>query len=85
MMKKFGIAVYPGNGLHKIHMIHVEDVASLILEIAEKYLSGYFNAAARYPLAISEWIDHIQDTLEIPHVFKISLPLLPIRVFTKLS
>ena len=72
MMKKYGVVLYPGDGLHKIHMIHVEDVASLILAIAERRASGYFNAAAPEPLSISEWVDQIQAVLKIPRVIKIS-------------
>lgn len=82
MMKKYGVVFYPGKGLHKTHMIHVEDVASLILAISEKQAFGYFNAAAPEPLSISEWIDQIQDTLKIPPVIRVSLPLLPVRVLS---
>ncbi|MBS0423959.1 MAG: NAD(P)-dependent oxidoreductase [Proteobacteria bacterium] len=84
MMKRYGVVLYPGHGLHKIHMIHVEDVASLILAIAECRASGYFNAAAPEPLSISEWVDQIQDVLKIPRIIKLSLPLQPIWALSAL-
>lgn len=84
MMKRYGVVLYPGHGLHRIHMIHVEDVASLILAIAECRASGYFNAAAPEPLSISEWVDQIQDVLKIPRIIKLSLPLQPIWVLSAL-
>jgi nucleoside-diphosphate-sugar epimerase len=82
MMKKYGVVFYPGKGLHKTHMIHVEDVASLILAISENQVSGYFNAAAPEPLSISEWVDQIQVTLKIPPVVRVSLPLLPVKALS---
>jgi nucleoside-diphosphate-sugar epimerase len=85
LMKKYGVVLYPGNGLHKTHMIHVEDAASLILTIAENRASGYFNAAAPEPLSISEWVDQIQDVLRIPRVVRMSLPLPPVWALSMLT
>lgn len=79
MMKKFGIVVFPGRGDHKIHMVHVADVASLILRIAEVRASGLYNAAAPEPLSIRQWIEEIKDELGIKRVIRLSIPLLPVK------
>lgn len=82
MMQKRGMVVFPGQGTHKIHMVHVVDVASLILQLAKTRASGFYNAAAPDPLSISEWIDEIADELHISKVRKISLPLLPVQLIS---
>ena len=84
MMKKYGVVLYPGQGQHKTHMVHVEDVASLILTITKNRASGYFNAAAPDPLSISEWVDQIQDVLKIPRVTRMTLPLMPIWILSSM-
>jgi nucleoside-diphosphate-sugar epimerase len=84
MMKKFGFVVFPGRGKHKIHMVHVTDVASLILRIAEVRASGFFNAAAPDPLSIRQWIAEIKDELGIKRVISLSIPLLPVKWLSRL-
>ena len=79
MMKRFGFVVFPGRGAHKIHMVHVADVASLILRIAEVRAAGFYNAAAPEPLSIRQWIDEIKDELGIKRVIKLTVPLLPVK------
>ncbi|QWC98992.1 NAD(P)-dependent oxidoreductase [Polynucleobacter paneuropaeus] len=54
-IKKFGQAFIPGNGIHKINMVHVNDVSSLILIVLNKGASGRYNAAAVDALGIREW------------------------------
>ncbi|MFL9960547.1 NAD(P)-dependent oxidoreductase [Paraburkholderia sediminicola] len=78
MMTKLGIVAFPGHGKHKIHMVHVVDVASLIYRVAETRASGLFNAADPDPLSIREWIDEIAAELGVRRVRKISIPLLPV-------
>jgi nucleoside-diphosphate-sugar epimerase len=85
MMTKFGFVAFPGRGQHKIHMVHVVDVASLVYRVAEIRASGLFNAADPAPLSIRQWIDEIKDELGIPHVRKISIPLLPVKWLSWLS
>ena len=84
LMKKFGVVVYPGAGIHPVHMVHVRDVASLIVLIAQKRASGCFNAAAPEPLSINQWIDEIGEELGLGKVKKIALPLGPIKLFSAL-
>jgi nucleoside-diphosphate-sugar epimerase len=75
LMKKFGFVIYPGAGTHPVHMVHVRDVAGLIVLIAQARASGWFNAAAPEPLSIVEWVEEIADELNFGRVKKISLPL----------
>ena len=84
MMKKYGAVAFPGRGDHPIHMVHVEDVASLIVQIAKKRAKGFYNAAAPQPLSIRQWIDEIQDELGFPQITKISLPLTPVKLLSAL-
>jgi nucleoside-diphosphate-sugar epimerase len=79
MMTKFGFVAFPGHGRHKVHMVHVIDVASLIYRVAETRASGLFNAADPDPLSIREWIDEIAAELGVSGVRKISIPLLPVK------
>lgn len=78
MMTKVGVVAFPGRGEHKIHMVHVVDVASLIYRVAETRTSGFFNAADPDPLSIREWIDEIAAELGVRRVRKIAIPLLPV-------
>ncbi|MFM0203754.1 NAD(P)-dependent oxidoreductase [Paraburkholderia fungorum] len=85
MMTRFGFVAFPGRGDHKIQMVHVVDVASLICRIAEVRAGGLFNAADPEPLSIRQWIDEIGDELGIPHARKISIPLMPVRCLSWLT
>ena len=85
MMKKYGAVAFPGRGDHPIHMVHVEDVASLIVQIAKTGAVGFYNAAAPQPLSIRQWIDEIQVELGFPKITKISLPLTPVKFLSCLS
>ena len=84
LMKMFGVVVFPGRGDHKIHMVHVIDVASLIVQIANVKASGFFNAAAPDPLSIRQWINEIKDELDIKKVMPIAIPLLPVQWLSQL-
>lgn len=85
MMKKFGFVAFPGRGDHKIHMVHVIDVASLIYRVAETRASGFFNAADPDPLSIREWIDEIATELGVRDVKNVSIPLLPVSFLSWMS
>jgi nucleoside-diphosphate-sugar epimerase len=80
-----GLVVFPGEGTHKIQMVHVDDVASLIGTIVERGATGVFNAAGPEPLTIMQWIDHIEDELHLRPVRRFRLPLEPIRIASALS
>ncbi len=84
MMKKHGVVAFPGRGDHQIHMVHVVDVAGLILQIAKVGAKGFYNAAAPQPLSIRQWIDEIKDELKFKNVRKLSIPLLPVKLLSQL-
>lgn len=83
MMKKIGFVIFPGQGRHKIHMVHVSDVAELILLIANQHNAGFYNAAAPEPLSIRQWIEEIKDELKINRVTPVSIPLLPVKLISQ--
>ena len=83
-INNFNLAIFPGSVKKKIAIVHVLDVAQLILQIANTSSTGYFNAAAADALTIREWIDIISDELKKSNTKKISIPLTPIEIFSKL-
>lgn len=76
--------VIPGRGDHPIHVVHVEDCASLVALVAEKRLEGRYNAASRDPLSIDRWIAEIEDECGLPPTRRIRLPLGPIALINSL-
>ena len=83
-IKRFKCAIFPGRGEHKVHMVHVEDVATLVLSIIEKKATGYFNAAGPDPISISEWTNNVGEVMGYSAVFRIRIPLLPLAWISKL-
>ncbi len=82
---RFGVAVFPGGGGHPVHMVHVEDAASLLVRVVERGAAGIFNAASPGPLSISQWVDVIAAELGVTRVRRIRLPLAPIRTISALT
>jgi nucleoside-diphosphate-sugar epimerase len=76
---RFGVAVFPGRGMHPVHMVHVEDAASLLVRVVERGAAGIFNAASPGPLSIAHWVDVIAEELGVARARRIGLPLAPIR------
>jgi len=76
---RLGVAVFPGGGGHPVHMVHVEDAASLLVRVVERGAAGVFNAASPGPLSIDQWVDVIAGELGVARVRRIRLPLAPIR------
>lgn len=85
MMKKYGVVIFPGKGEHKIHMVHVTDVVSLIMLIVEENASGFFNAAGPEPISIQGWVDEISAELNLKNIRRIRLPLAPMRLISYLT
>src|SRR6266850_2658809 len=54
---RFRAAVFPGPGGHPVHMVHVEDAASLLVRVVEQRATGIFNAASPGPLSIAQWAE----------------------------
>lgn len=84
MIDKYSSVIYPGKGNHKISMVHIDDVVSLIVKIIETKSFGIFNAASKEPLSISEWVDAISEELNIETVRKVTFPLAPLAFLSKI-
>jgi nucleoside-diphosphate-sugar epimerase len=82
---RFGAAVFPGEGRHPVHMVHVEDAASLLVRVVSQRATGIFNAASPAPLSIDQWVDVIATQLGVPRVRRLRLPLAPIRAVSALT
>ena len=76
---RFGAAVFPGRGAHPVHMVHVEDAASLVVQVLAQGVSGIFNAASPGPLSIAQWVEVIVAELGVRRARCLRLPLAPIR------
>lgn len=73
-MTKRRLAIVPGTGDHLTQMVHVEDAAALLALILEKQAAGLYNAASPDPITISQWIDVIEQTLDLDRVRRVHLP-----------
>jgi nucleoside-diphosphate-sugar epimerase len=82
LMTRRGMVVFPGRGEHPVHMVHVEDVASLALRVVETRAQGFFNAAGPEPLSITQWVSEIEAALGLASVRRIRLPLAPIAALS---
>jgi uncharacterized protein len=76
---RFGVAAFPGSGAHPVHMVHVEDAASLLVRVVARSAAGIFNAASPGPLSIGQWVDAVAGELGVTRVRRVRLPLAPIR------
>lgn len=85
MIQRFGFVAFPGRGEHKVHMVHVSDVADLISLAVHRQATGIFNAAGPEPLSISEWVDQIALTLGKSKVLKLRIPLPIVKLISYLS
>jgi nucleoside-diphosphate-sugar epimerase len=84
-MVRLGLVAIPGRGRHPIHMVHVWDVADLVVRILQQGALGLFNAAGPEPLSIHQWIDEIEAALGLPPVRRLQLPLAPIALLSRTS
>jgi len=80
-----GSVLVPGPGDHPTHMVHVDDVASLVELVLRSGASGYFNAAGPRPLSIVQWVDEIAGELGRSGVRIRHLPLPPVALLARLS
>lgn len=76
---KGGTVAVPGHATHPVHMVHVDDVASLLKLVVETRARGFINAGAPHPLSITQWVDEIADELGVPDPRVVRLPLPPLR------
>jgi nucleoside-diphosphate-sugar epimerase len=82
---RFGTVIFPGRGEHPVHMVHVEDAASLVVRVVTRRATGVFNAASPAPLSIRQWADVIAGELGVKRVRRIRLPLAPIAAISAAS
>jgi nucleoside-diphosphate-sugar epimerase len=73
-MRRWGIAVVPGQGRNKVSLVHVSDVADLVAVAVSRQASGVFNAAALDVLSLREWVDEIERALGLDGVSRVSIP-----------
>jgi nucleoside-diphosphate-sugar epimerase len=85
MMRKWGVAMWPGPGRHRIHVVHVTDAAAVIRHVVEQRATGRFNAASADPLSIVEWVDEMAAALDLATIRRITLPLGPIASAAAIS
>lgn len=85
MIQRWGCVVFPGKGEHKVHMVHVCDVAELISLIVQQKSTGIYNAAGPDPLSISEWVDQITATLGKRNILKIRVFFPFVKLISTLS
>ena len=79
-MQRLRTVIYPGKGRHKVHVVHVQDAASLICTVIGQRATGRFNAASPEPLSIAEWVDEIASELQLDGIRSVHLPLWPIEI-----
>jgi nucleoside-diphosphate-sugar epimerase len=82
-MARWRVAIVPGGGRHKTHLVHVDDVASLICLVVEKRATGLFNAAAPQPLSIDEWITIIASELGLTSVRRVHPSLAGVTLISR--
>jgi len=67
------IMLIPGSGVFYSNMVHVDDVADLIILALTNRYRGRLNAAASIPLSLLQWIEIVENTLN-KEVSKIFIP-----------
>lgn len=78
-MTDVGTVIIPGRGDHKVHMVHVTDVAALIVLTVASRATGRLNAAGPEPLSIAQRVDEIENELGLTRVRRVHVPLPPRR------
>jgi nucleoside-diphosphate-sugar epimerase len=84
-MRRWNLAIRPGPGRHKTHLVHVQDAAALIATVVERRATGRFNAGSAEPLSIVEWIQEISAALHFERVKQLAIPLEPLALASALS
>ena len=85
LMRRWRVAISPGPGTHKIHLVHVRDAAALVCAVVERRATGRFNAASADPLSIVEWIEEMSSELGAGRVRRVTVPLPAIELVSAAS
>jgi nucleoside-diphosphate-sugar epimerase len=73
-MRRFGFALVPGSGRTKVNLVHVEDVSGLIALVVETRAQGTFNAGGPDAVSLLDWVDEIEQVLDLPAVRRLTIP-----------
>ena len=84
-MKYLRLSVLIGSGKNKISIVHVNDVASLILSVVKNSHYGIVNAAADDSMSITDWIEIISKELGIKKFIVIKAPLMIVKLLSKVT
>jgi nucleoside-diphosphate-sugar epimerase len=84
-IQRLGVAVCPGSGRFPIAMVHVNDVATLVETLVRVRATGIYNAAARDPLTLLEWIGHTAMELGRPAVRIVRIPIQLVSALARAS
>lgn len=71
---KFKTRVIPGRGVYKTSVVHLNDVASLVVLLAKMRAVGVFNCAGKNALSISDWGSLLARELGVKHYTNIRIP-----------
>lgn len=82
---RWGVAVFPGSGDKRTHLVHVRDAATLVVRAMETRARGFLNAAGPGPLTIGDWVRVIASELRRPDPLLVRLPLLPCQTLARLT
>jgi len=84
-MKYFNVALLIGTGKHKISLVHVDDVASIVTKVIDSQHFGILNVATNGAMTILDWIEIIADELEIKKYTVIKVPLSIAKLVSKIT
>jgi nucleoside-diphosphate-sugar epimerase len=80
----FSIAIVPGKGDYPTSIVHVDDVAMLLLRIVKGRNVGFYNVAANEALSINEWVEIVRLKLNKKRLLILRIPLFPLKIISKI-
>ena len=84
-MRFLRFSILIGSGKYKISIVHVNDVASLVLSVIKNPYYGIFNVAANDSMTIEDWIEIISNELGIKKFIVIKAPLNIVKFLSKIT
>ena len=84
-IKFLRFSVLIGSGKYKISIVHVNDVASLVLSVIKNSYYGMINVAANDSMAIKDWINIISNEINIKKFIVIKVPLNIVKLLSKIT
>lgn len=80
----FSIAIVPGKGDYPTSIVHVDDVAMLLIRIVEGRNVGFYNVAANEAFSINEWAEIVRLKLNKRRLLILRIPLFPLKIISKI-